>query len=207
MIWGLLILGVGVASFVLWRFLSKRYSLPMPSCLYRMIDVENPFARFARSDFVVSRLGLRPGMVVLDAGCGSGRLTLPLARALSGSIKVTAMDLQRGMVDKVRDKASSEGVKNISYVVAGLGERALPEGRFDRVVLSQVLGEIPMRREAMEEIFRSLRPGGILSVTETVFDPHYQSLSSVVGLARKVGFKAKSRWGDRLAYTCHFEKT
>ena len=70
MIWGLLILGVGGASFVLWRFLSKRYSLPMPSCLYWMIDVENPFARFARSDFVVSRLGLRPGMAVLDAGCG-----------------------------------------------------------------------------------------------------------------------------------------
>ena len=117
------------------------------------------------------------------------------------------MDLQRGMVDKVRDKASSEGVKNISYVVAALGEGVLPEGRFDRVVLSQVLGEIPKRGEAMGEIFRALRPGGILSVTETVFDPHYQSLSSVVGLARKVGFKAKSRWGDRLAYTCHFEKT
>ncbi len=39
MIWGLLILGVGGASFVLWRFLSKRYSLPMPPFLSWTLDV------------------------------------------------------------------------------------------------------------------------------------------------------------------------
>jgi predicted methyltransferase len=39
------------------------------------------------------------------------------------------------------------------------------------------------------EIFEALKPGGILSVTEVVFDPHFQGRSSVRELAAAVGFK------------------
>jgi len=41
-------------------------------------------------------------------------------------------------------------------------------------VLVTVLGEVPDREAALREIFDALKPGGILSVTEIIFDPHFQ---------------------------------
>jgi hypothetical protein len=48
--------------------------------------------------------------------------------------------------------------------------------------------------------------GGILSVTEIVFDPHYQKKETVLDLATSVGFREKELLGNRLAYTLHVEK-
>ena len=59
----------------------------------------------------------------------------------------------------------------------------------------------------MQEIYQALKPGGILSITEVIFDPHFQSRKSVKQVAGKVGFREVGFFGKRLAYTMHFEKT
>jgi hypothetical protein len=69
-----------------------------------------------------------------------------------------------------------------------------------------VLGEIPDRETALQEIFASLKAGGILSVTEIIFDPHFQSRNTVSRLALEVGFSEKEYFGSRLAYTLNLEK-
>jgi predicted methyltransferase len=73
-------------------------------------------------------------------------------------------------------------------------------------MLVTVLGEIPEQEAALKEIFASLKPGGILSVTEVIFDPDFQSRESVQRLANSVGFREVAFFGKRLAYTMHFEK-
>jgi predicted methyltransferase len=69
-----------------------------------------------------------------------------------------------------------------------------------------VLGEIPEQEAALQEIYQALKPGGILSVTEVIFDPHFQSRESVQRVAGRVGFREAGFFGKRLAYTMHFEK-
>ena len=59
-------------------------------------------------------------------------------------------------------------VANVRFVQAGLGEGKLPEAAFDRELLCTVLGEILDREAALAEIFKALKPGGILSVTEVL---------------------------------------
>jgi len=69
-----------------------------------------------------------------------------------------------------------------------------------------VLGEIPDRETALGEIFEALKPGGILSVTEIIFDPHFQPRGTVERLGLEAGFREKAFFGSRIAYTIHLGK-
>lgn len=69
-----------------------------------------------------------------------------------------------------------------------------------------VLGEIPDRERALRELFDALRPGGILSVTEIVFDPHFQSRRTVTRLAEAAGFRNRAFHGNRIAFVLQFQK-
>ena len=80
------------------------------------------------------------------------------------------------------------------------------QGIYDMALLVTVLGEIPDKIPALNEIYTSLKPGGILSITEIIFDPHFQSRKKVLHLANRVGFKEKNFFGWQLAYTIHLEK-
>jgi hypothetical protein len=69
-----------------------------------------------------------------------------------------------------------------------------------------VLGEIPEQKTALAEIFDSLKPGGVLSVTELIPDPHYQSRNTVRRLVLGAGFVEEHCFGNWLAFTLNFVK-
>ncbi len=201
---GLIVLGILVN--LIWRMLSQRQSLPCPSWLGWMVELDNPLTRVNRAQFIVDHLGLDPGMNVLDAGCGPGRVTLPLAKAVGSQGKVVALDVQKEMLARVRTKAVAAELDNIQYLQAELGKGNLPQNKCDRAILVSVLGEIPDQGAAIKEIYAALKPGGVLSITEVIFDPHFQGRKRVQRLAETVGFSEKVFLGKRLAYTMHVEK-
>ena len=145
-------------------------------------------------------------MHVLDAGCGPGRLTLPIAKTIGPQGEVLALDIQAQMLTQLRKKVSAIQLRNISFLHAGLGEGKLPENTFDRALLVTVLGETLNPLSVLKEIYNSLKPGGILSLTETIFDPHFQTKKKVLELSNHVGFKEKNSFGQWFAYTLHLEK-
>src|SRR4029450_5491758 len=98
---------------------------------------------------------------------------------------------------RTRKKAEAEKLTNITFLQAGAGEGKLERDHFDRAVLVTVLGEIPDREAALKEILEALKPGGILSVTEVIADPHFQRRSTVTRLASAVGFKERAFHGNR----------
>lgn len=159
---------------IAWRFASRRRSLPWPGWLRWLVELDNPFTKTTRAAVIIEHLDLQPGMAVLDVGCGPGRLATPLARKVGQRGEIVAMDIQAGMLERARERARVAGLQNIRFLEAGAGEGRLDSNRFDRSTLASVLGEIPNREAALKEIFGALKPGGILSVTETIFDPHFQ---------------------------------
>ncbi|MCB1966675.1 MAG: methyltransferase domain-containing protein [Candidatus Accumulibacter sp.] len=189
-----------------WRLLSRRQSLPCPVWLRWLVELDNPFTKTNRAAFIVETLSLSPGMTVLDAGCGPGRLTVPLARGVGSAGHVVALDVQAGMLSRAKAKTEAAGLKNVEFVAASLGDRKLPANRFDRAVLVTVLGEIPDRTAAFAELFGALEPGGLLAVVEVIFDPHFQSRATVTALAVSAGFREHAFIGHRLAYVIHFVK-
>ncbi len=203
---GLALIGLLVLVSVVWRFASRRRSLPCPVWLSWLVELDNPFTQTNRAAVIVRHLELLPGMAVLDVGCGPGRLTIPLAQQVGQRGEVVALDIQAGMLMRAQEKAQAAHLTNIRFLQAGVGTGKLEHGRFDRAVLVTVLGEIPDQEAALREIFAALKPGGILCVTEIIFDPHCQSRGTVVRLARAVGFREKRCFGNRIAFTLHLEK-
>lgn len=191
---------------LVWRMASNRQSLPCPSWLGWMVEMDNPFTETNRAQVILRLLELQPGMKVLDAGCGPGRLSIPGAQALGSQGELTALDLQAGMLARVQGKAQAAGLTNLRLVQAGLGDGKLDRDYYDRALLVTVLGEIPKQDAALKEIYSALKPGGLLSVTEVIFDPHFQSRETVQRVAGATGFQEKGFFGKRLAYTIHFEK-
>jgi ubiquinone/menaquinone biosynthesis C-methylase UbiE len=196
------LIAIGVIASLIWR----RDTLPCPSWLAWMVEMDNPFTEVNRARVIVGLLELVPGMRVLDAGCGPGRLTLPLAETVGPQGEVTALDLQAEMLARVRGKVETAGLQNVKFLHAGLGDGKLPKSYFDSAVLVTVLGEIPDQISALKEIYDALKPGGILSVTEVIFDPHFHRRETVLKVAQAAGFKEKNFFGKKLAYTMHLEK-
>lgn len=200
------ILVVILIVFVIWRLASRRQTLPCPVWLRWFVELDNPFTKTNRSAVIIEQLDIVPGMSVLDVGCGPGRITIPLARKVGSQGKVVAVDIQAGMLRRAEAKAKKAGLTNIQFVQAGAGEGKIEKNRFDRALLVTVLGEIPKRESAVQEIFDALKSGGILAITEIIFDPHFQRRSTVRKLAQQIGFREKNYFGNAIAYTLHFEK-
>ncbi len=142
----------------------------------------------------LDRLDLSPGMRVIDVGCGPGRLTIPVAKALEPDGEVVALDIQEGMLERLRRRTDAAGLKNIQPIQGGIGQVEIESNSFDRALLVTVLGEIPDREAALREIYRVLKPGGVLSVTEIFPDPHYQTRSTVRTLCETAGFRLAKSW-------------
>ena len=205
----LILLGALLIFFIagiVWRCSSRHISIPCPSWLAWLVEMENPLQKNYNASSLIRQLGIQPGMKVLDAGCGPGRVSIPLAVAVGPEGRVVAVDVQPRMLDRARGKARSGGLTNIEFLETAIETGGLVDAEFDRVVLAAVLGEIPDRQGAMREIYRALKAGGILAISEIVLDPHYQSRSTILKLASQTGFHEKEFKGNRFSFTLLLEK-
>ena len=200
------LIGLGLLVALAWRFASRRDSLPCPVWLSWLVELDNPFTKTNRTKVIIQRLDLQPGMKVLDVGCGPGRLTIPVAQQIGPQGEVVAIDIQPGMLRRAQEKAQAAHLNNIRFLQGGIEADHLARNQYDRALLVTVLGEIPERKTALTEIFEALKPGGILSVTEVIFDPHFQSRQTVRELATTVGFHDLGCFGHRLSFTMNLEK-
>ena len=208
--WNYFFLGIGsiVAGGLAWRFASRRWSLPCPYWLGWLIEnrFTDAFAGNLGSGFILKHLNIEPGMNILDVGAGCGRITLPAAKQVLPGGEVAALDIQEPVLRTLKERAAAAGLTNIRIIHGGTGEGRLQPGIFDRALLVTVLGEIPDREAALGELFTVLKPGGILSITESLIDPHYQRRRTVRRIASSVGFKEVEYFGSWLSFTIHFMK-
>ncbi|MCH7872811.1 MAG: class I SAM-dependent methyltransferase [Planctomycetes bacterium] len=176
-------------------------------CPYRFAwALDLPFRRWAYR-FVLDRLRLRSGMIALEVGAGTGAFTLPAARRVAPTGKVIAIDVQPEMIMQIEQRVEHAGITNVETYVAGAYELPLEDGSVDCAFFIAVLGEIADPHRALNEAFRVLKSGGVLSITEDFSDPDYYCPGEIVRLVEGVGFETSERFGGFWLHTLNARKT
>lgn len=112
------------------------------------------------------QLKLEPGMVLCDLGCGNGYWTLPMARKVGEQGKVYAVDIQREMLQLLRQRADRFDLNNIQPVLGTIDDPKLPAEELDMVLMVDVYHEFSHPQSMLWEIRRSLKPTGVIALLE-----------------------------------------
>jgi trans-aconitate 2-methyltransferase len=119
--------------------------------------IADPMTRWGAA--VLGRLPLDGTERVLDAGCGSGRVTELLAERLPGG-RVVALDASSAMIEAARERLARFG-ERVDYVVADLG-RPLPLDPVDAVLSTATFHWVPDHDALFRNLAAVIRPGGRL---------------------------------------------
>lgn len=167
-----------------WRRFSGRGAYPhelaflLTIPLRRLVQPPRP---------LVQGLQLRRDARVLELGPGPGYFSVDVSREIPNG-RIVLYDLQREMLDKARRRLARARALNASFVQGDGSRIPFRSGCFDVAFLVAVLGEVPDPAACIESLRRVLRPGGLLSITETIGDPDALSQHGVKALAESKGF-------------------
>lgn len=138
-------------------------------------DEENALEAFGQ-------LAITPGMTLVDLGCGNGFWTLPMAKACKREEpenhelpkddienwdgQVIAVDIQREMLQKLRQNMGRAGVDNVRPILGKVDDPRLPVGEVDLVLLVDVYHEFSHPESMLWSIRQSLKPEGMIALLE-----------------------------------------
>jgi ubiquinone/menaquinone biosynthesis C-methylase UbiE len=108
---------------------------------------------------------LRPGMSIVDVGCGPGSITVGLAEAVAPG-QVTGIDISPELIGKARQAAADRNLANLRFETGSAYALPLPDGSRDVAYMHQVLQHLSKPLDALAEARRVLRPGGTMAVRE-----------------------------------------
>ena len=108
---------------------------------------------------------LRPGLRVLDVGCGPGALSAELARTVAPG-ELHGIDMEPSQVELSRSAASAGGLDNAEFRVADAVALPFDDGFFDVVHFHNVLMHVPDVGAVLAEAKRVLKPGGLIGCRE-----------------------------------------
>jgi demethylmenaquinone methyltransferase/2-methoxy-6-polyprenyl-1,4-benzoquinol methylase len=144
----------------------KKASLNIP-CIRVMAAIMESRLRykFFGPTKILKGAGIRPGMKVLEVGCGTGFFTLTAARMLGEQGSLIAMDMLPISVEAVTKKVQAAGLSNAQVIKRDALETHLEQESLDEVLIFGVIPApmLPMD-QLLVEIHRILRPGGVMAV-------------------------------------------
>lgn len=111
---------------------------------------------------------LRPGMRLLDVGCGVGSITLDLAELVAPGV-VVGVDMDEAQLTIAREAAATRGLTNASFTVGSVYELPFANASFDVALAHTLLLHLSDQLRALRELRRVLAPGGLVAVSDDYF--------------------------------------
>ena len=136
-----------------------------------------------------------PGSTVLEAGCGVGAQTVPLARSSPGA-RITAVDVSAASLAQAGEQVAAAGLANVQFETADVYRLPFEDASFDHVFICFLLEHLRDPAAVLAGLHRVLKPGGTATVIEgdhgsTLFHPNsaaaHDAIRCQVELQRAAG--------------------
>jgi len=114
----------------------------------------------------ISIADLRPGETVLDLGSGAGFDAFLAAKRVSDSGKVIGVDMTPEMVQKARTNAEKLNISNAEFRLGEIEKLPVSDSSVDVVISNCVINLSPNKSAVFGEIYRSLKPGGRIIISD-----------------------------------------
>ena len=154
---------------------------------------------------LIERMELEVTHSVLELGSGPGFFSVPVAKKLKKGGLILA-DIQQEMLDYAKKRIAKRKLTNVEYYNCNGTNFDFADESFDRIFMVTVLGEVENQDKYMQEFYRMLKPGGILSVSEQAGDPDKMSAEQIRVLAEQHNLLNLIIYGNSRSFTVNFIK-
>jgi ubiquinone/menaquinone biosynthesis C-methylase UbiE len=206
------VLLIALAFIILWQVLIRlvrRFAkFPAPAFIGSFLDSDLR-KKLQPPERIVADSGIKPGMKILEVGCGSGAFTIAAARAVGSQGWVYALDIEEKMLRQLEKKLArpdNSDICNVEPINQSAYELPFNDGSLDLVFMVTVLQEIPDKQRSLKEIRRVLKPAGMLAISEWLPDPDYPLKSTTRRQVEKADLKFEGFSGNLWSYTVRFTR-
>jgi ubiquinone/menaquinone biosynthesis C-methylase UbiE len=119
-----------------------------------------------RCSLMLANLGVKPGMTIVDMGCGNGFYSLKMAQMTGKKGRVLAVDVQPQMLLYLRKRMEEAEVDNITPILGSFHSPRLPANTVDLILMVDVYHEFSHPERMLQEMRESLKPDGLMVLLE-----------------------------------------
>lgn len=166
----------------------------------------NKFRNWTQPPLKLLNGTIKEGMKVLDFGCGNGYMTIPIANAIGPKGKVIAVDLQKEMLERLKENTEQlDFADRIEFHLCKPEAVNLNE-KVDTIVTCYVLHEVPNQKVTLQDFYNLLEKDGVFYLIEPPFHVTKKEFTSSITKACEVGFKLLERKRIGLNHVALFNK-
>ena len=155
--------------------------------------LDNWIRRLLQNPQKILRPYIEKGMTVLDLGCGPGFFTTELSKMLGGSGKVIAVDLQEGMLEKLKQKIKGTALEQRIELHKCSNDTIGVTGKVDFVLAFYMLHEVPDKDKLFGELLSILKPKAKILVIEPMFHVSKESFENMIDKVKSIGLEVIDR--------------
>jgi ubiquinone/menaquinone biosynthesis C-methylase UbiE len=152
----------------------------------------SPLRRLGQHPAKILSPYIKPGMTVLDVGCGMGFFSLDMARLAGDSGKVICVDVQEKMIASLIKRATKAGLQNrIDHRMCSTDSLSLEDvkEKIDFGLAFAIVHEVPDAKRFFQQIYSALKPNAELLFSEPKGHVSEINFQKTLDITKKVGFK------------------
>lgn len=166
---------------------------PMSDFHFRFMSLLFKFRDFIRPrKAILDEIGIKPGLHILDYGCGPGSYSVAAAEMVGPAGKIYSLDIHPFAIESVKKAAAKKDLKNIETISSDC-VTGLPDSSIDVVLLADVFHGLSSPDAVLQELRRVLKPEGVLA-----FNDHHLKEDEITAALTGRGLFRLSKKGESI---------